>query len=91
VVAVGDERRAREAVARARADLGRDAVARVAQRAGKGQGAERIGRVRVDEPVDRLVPGDTGAHEDRADDGQATARTPARERLIESSTSPWEW
>jgi hypothetical protein len=68
VVAVGDQRRAREAPAGPVADGGGALVADETHQTGGGQRPEVRELLRVDEALDRLVERDAGACEDRRDD-----------------------
>jgi hypothetical protein len=70
VVAVGDQGWAVESAAGPGADLRGDPVAAEADQAGAGEGDQVSRRLRVDQPRDRLDPGDAGGGEDRRDDEQ---------------------
>lgn len=71
VVAVGDQGRAVEAVAGAGADARCDPIAREADQPRGGQGEQVRRGLRMDQPRDRLDPGDAGGEEDHPDDEQS--------------------
>ena len=88
MVAVGDHGRAREASARAEADLCGDLVADKADHSGGGKDPEVREVLWVDEALDRLVERHAGRDEDREHDGEP-GELLAAERAQEERDPEW--
>ena len=83
VVAVGRERGAVETPRTAQPHLSGDLVADEADQAGRRENPEVGERLRVDQPLDRLVESDAGRHEDREDDEQPRDLLGAKRAQVE--------
>jgi hypothetical protein len=80
VISVGNEGRAVEPPARARPDHRCDEVATEPDHARESEGEQLIGRIGVEQAVDRFERGDAGADEDREHHGEPYCSTRSERR-----------